>query len=80
MDRERGILREQALKEGKPANIVDKMVEGRLQNYFSEKVLLDQAFVKEQKITVGKYAQEHTMTVNKYIHWELGRPSGEASC
>jgi elongation factor Ts len=73
VDRERAILREQALKEGKPANIVDKMVEGRLQNFFSEKVLLDQPFVKEQKQTVGKYAQQHGMKVNKYIHWELGR-------
>jgi elongation factor Ts len=73
VERERQILREQALKEGKPASIVDKMVEGRLQNFFSEKVLLDQPFVKEQKITVGKYAEEHGMKVNKYIHWELGR-------
>lgn len=78
VERERGFLREQALKEGKPANIVDKMVEGRLQNFFAEKVLLDQAFVKEQKITVGKYAQEHKMTINKYIHWELGRPTEQS--
>jgi elongation factor Ts len=73
VERERAILREQALKEGKPANIVDKMVEGRLQNFFSEKVLLDQAFVKEQKLTVGAYAKQHGLTVNKYVHWELGR-------
>ena len=45
--KEREILREAALAEGKPANIVDKMVEGRLKNFYAEKVLLEQPFVKE---------------------------------
>ena len=73
VERERAILREAALKEGKPEKMVDKMVEGRLQKFFAEKVLLDQPFVKEPKLTVGKYAQQQDMSVHKYIHWELGR-------
>jgi elongation factor Ts len=73
VDRERDILREAALKEGKPANIVDKMVEGRLRGFFAEKVLLEQPFVKDDSISVGKFAQQNKMEVKDYIHWELGK-------
>jgi elongation factor Ts len=71
--KERELLREAALKEGKPANIVDKMVEGRLKSFYAEKVLLEQPFVKESSLTVGQYAQSKGMKVKKFIHWELGR-------
>src|SRR6185436_16691072 len=73
VDRERGIQRELALKEGKPANIVDKMVEGRLRNFFAEKVLLEQPFVKENSISVGAHAESKGMKVKKFVHWELGK-------
>lgn len=73
IERERQILKEQALKEGKPANIVDKMVEGRLRNFYAEKALLEQPFVKDDTVSVGKYAQQHGMEVTEVVHWELGR-------
>jgi elongation factor Ts len=73
VDKERQILREAALAEGKPANIVDKMVEGRLKNFYAEKVLLEQPFVKENTLTVGKYAEGKGMKVKKFVHWELGK-------
>ena len=73
VEHERAILRELSLKEGKPENVLDKMVEGRLRNFFAEKVLLEQPFVKEQKLTVGKYAKQNQMEIRQYIHWELGR-------
>lgn len=73
VDKERQILREQALKEGKPANIVDKMVEGRLKNFFAEKVLLEQPFVKENSQSVAQYAASKGMKVKRFIHWELGK-------
>jgi len=75
VDKEREILREAVLKEGKPANIVDKMVEGRLKNFYAERVLHEQAFVKAEdgKQTVGQYAQSKGMKLKKFIHWELGR-------
>ena len=72
VERERGILRQAALQEGKPENIVDKMVEGRMRNYYAEKVLLEQAFVKEQKMTVGQYAKDNGMKITNFVHWELG--------
>jgi elongation factor Ts len=71
--KEREILREAALAEGKPANIVDKMVEGRLKNFYAEKVLLEQPFVKENSLSVGKYAESKGMKVKKFVHWELGK-------
>jgi elongation factor Ts len=71
--KEREILRAAALAEGKPANIVDKMVEGRLKNFYAEKVLLEQPFVKENSISVGKHAEGHGMKVTKFVHWELGK-------
>lgn len=73
IEKERAILREAALKEGKPANIVDKMVEGRLRNFFAEKVLLEQQFVKGDKVTVGKMAAQQGMTIKRFVHWELGQ-------
>jgi elongation factor Ts len=71
--KERAILREAALKEGKPANIVDKMVEGRLRNFFAEKVLLEQQYVKGDKETVGQFAKKHGLTIKRFVHWELGQ-------
>jgi elongation factor Ts len=71
--KEREILRDAALAEGKPANIVDKMVEGRLKNFYAERVLLEQPFVKENSLSVGKYAESNGMKVKKFVHWELGK-------
>lgn len=71
--KEREILKEAALKEGKPENIVDKMVEGRLRNFYAERVLLEQPFVKDDKQSVGKYAKANGMSIHKFVHWELGR-------
>jgi elongation factor Ts len=71
--KERAILREAALQEGKPEKIVDKMVEGRLRNYYAERALLEQQFVKGDKETVGQFAANHGMKIKQFVHWELGR-------
>jgi len=73
VDKEREILSEAARKEGKPENIIGKMVEGRLRNFFAERVLLEQPFVKDDKRTVGKFAQDNGMKIVRYIYWELGK-------
>lgn len=72
VEKERGLLRDLALQEGKPANIVDKMVEGRLKQFFAERVLLEQAFVKDDKQSVGQYAKSHGMKVRGFAHFVLG--------
>jgi elongation factor Ts len=72
VEKEREILREQALKEGKPANIVDKMVEGRLRNFYAERVLTEQPFVKDDSQTVGNFAESKGMKLTRFVHWEMG--------
>lgn len=69
--KEREVLREAALAEGKPENIVDKMVEGRMKNFFAERTLLAQPFVKDDKKSVGEIADEAGMKIKSYIHWEM---------
>jgi elongation factor Ts len=73
VEKEREILTEAARKEGKPENIIGKMIEGRLKNFFAEKVLLEQPFVKDDKRTVGKVADEAKMKVVRFVRWELGK-------
>ncbi len=72
VDAERVVLREIALKEGKPEAIVDKMVEGRLKQFFAERVLLEQPFVKDDKQSVGQFAKSNGLEVNKFVHYVLG--------
>ncbi len=73
VDQEREYLRSAAIKEGKPANIVDKMVEGRLQQFIAEKALLAQPYVKDDKQSVGDFAKSKGMTVNKFELYILGQ-------
>jgi len=71
--KEREILRDAALKEGKPENIVDKMVEGRLRNFYAERVLEEQPFVKaESGETVGAFAKANGIALKQFVHWEMG--------
>src|SRR6188474_1820201 len=52
LERERAIYRDQALESGKPANVVDKIVEGKMEKFYAEAVLLEQPFVKDTDTTV----------------------------
>ncbi len=70
--KEREILLAAARQEGKPEAILEKMVEGRLRNFFAERVLLDQPYVKDDKVSVGQFADSVKMKLNKYVHWVLG--------
>ena len=74
LDRERKILREQALGEGKPEHIVDKIVEGKLKKFYQEKVLLEQPFIKDDKKKVGQVIKESGLGVEikRFCRFELG--------
>ncbi len=72
VEKEREILTEAAKAEGKPANIVEKMIEGRLRNFFSQCVLLEQPFVKDDKQSVGKLAKSAGIEVKRMENWVLG--------
>lgn len=71
-DKEREILKAQALNEGKPANIVEKMVEGRLGKFFEEICLNDQAFVKDSDKKVGQLLKEKGATCTAFARYEVG--------
>ena len=77
VDKERAILTEQAKKEGKPDNIIEKMIEGRMRNFYAENVLSEQPFVKDDKQSVGKIAAAGGMKLKKFTRWQLGEAAGE---
>jgi elongation factor Ts len=72
VEKEREILTEAARKEGKPDNIIAKMIEGRLRNFYATCVLLEQPFVKDEKQTVGNLAKGAGIDVVAIDNWRLG--------
>ena len=72
ISREREIARARALESGKPANIVDKIVEGSVQKYLAEVTLLGQPFVKDDKITVEKLLASRGAKVNAFTLFIVG--------
>ena len=72
VEKEREILTEAARKEGKPDNIIAKMIEGRLRNFYATCVLLEQPFVKDDKQSVGKLAKDAGIDVVAVDNWRLG--------
>ena len=78
LEKEREILLAQAINEGKPKEIAEKMVNGRIGKYYSEFCLLEQPFVKEPKITVQNYTDNTakelggSIKIAKFIRFEKG--------
>ena len=78
LEKEREILRVQALNEGKPEKIVDRMVEGRIEKYYKEVCLLEQPFVKDPDITVSDLINQATLasgekiSVRRFTRYERG--------
>ncbi|MBM7655125.1 translation elongation factor Ts [Neobacillus cucumis] len=72
VEHERQVLTQQALNEGKPENIVAKMVEGRLGKYFEDVCLLDQTFVKNPDQKVRQFVQSKGGTVREFVRYEVG--------
>lgn len=69
---EKDVLTQEALGEGKPANIVEKMVVGRLNKFFKEICLVDQPFVKDGDITVKNYLKSKNAEVSAFVRYEVG--------
>ena len=78
LEKEKEIYRVQALNEGKPENIVEKMVMGRIQKYYKEVCLLDQAWVKDGDKSIAKFLEEKSkevgspITITRYARFERG--------
>ena len=67
LQHERDVLRAQALNEGKPEKIIDKMVEGRVSKYLKEICLLEQPFVKNPDLTIEDLVKEQIMTIGENV-------------
>jgi elongation factor Ts len=78
LDREREIFRDQAIASGKPANVVEKILEGKMEKYFSEFVLMEQPFVKDSDKTIGQMITEkiakigENIQVRRFVRFKLG--------
>lgn len=72
IEREREVLKNQALQEGKPANIVEKMVEGRLSKFFEEYCLVEQPFVKDPDKKVSALLKEANASLKAFIRFQVG--------
>jgi len=78
LEKEKEIYRQAALNEGKPENIAEKIAEGRIKKYLQEVVLLEQPFVKDDKITVAELIQQaigkigENIRVRRFCRFELG--------
>ncbi len=78
VDGERKVYRQQALNEGKPEKIVDKIVEGRLEKYYSEVVLMEQPYVKDNDKTIADFVKDmiaalgENINISQFARFRLG--------
>ena len=78
LDKERAIYREQALESGKPENVVDRIVDGKLEKYYSESVLLEQSFIKNPDLSIQELVAEkigklgENIQVSRFARFKIG--------
>jgi len=81
IEREKEIYRAQAAATGKPANIIEKMLEGKMGKYYEEFCLLEQPFIKEQTLTIGQLIAQkvaklgENISVRRFARFKIGDPS-----
>jgi len=82
LEQERDIQRGRALQEGKPENMVDKIVEGRMNKFYEEVCLYDQPFIRENSTTVGDLIKSviaklgENITVSRFVRFKVGEATG----
>jgi elongation factor Ts len=78
LDRERGIYRAQMESSGKPANVIDKIIEGKLNSFYSQVVLLDQPSIRDPKMTISQMVQAaiaklgENISVARFVRFKVG--------
>ena len=78
VEHEREIIKAQAREEGKPEKVIEKMVDGRIEKFYKENCLLEQAFIKDQDKTIQSLIHENVarigenITVRRFTRYELG--------
>jgi elongation factor Ts len=71
-DEEREVAREAAVNEGKPEHVIDNIVEGKLERFFEDHVLMEQAFVKDSSVSVKEMLDEAGLSVTRFTRYALG--------
>ncbi|OQX62267.1 MAG: translation elongation factor Ts [Desulfococcus sp. 4484_241] len=78
VERERQVYREQVLEMGKPENIVDKIVEGKMKKFYKEACLMEQQYIKDPNITIADYLNEvvakigENIRINRFARFQVG--------
>lgn len=72
IDKEKKIYKEQMLNEGKPEHIIDQIVEGKINKYYTQVCLLEQPFVRDDEKTVAEVLEENDMDINQFVRFEIG--------
>ena len=72
LEHEKSVLKEQAMNEGKPAEIAEKMVEGRLKKFYKEVCLEEQPFIKDGDISVATYVKNNGGKISNMVRYEVG--------
>jgi elongation factor Ts len=86
VDHEKEVLKAQALEEGKPEKVIEKMVVGRLEKYFKERCLMEQEFIKDTDKTVQELINENiarvgeNITVRRFVRYEVGEGIEKQTC
>ena len=86
INREKEVLKAQALEEGKPEKVIEKMVEGRVEKFFKERCLLEQAFIKDLDKSVQELINENiarmgeNITIRRFARYEVGEGIEKESC
>ena len=72
IEEESKVLKEQAINEGKPEEIAEKMVQGRINKFYKDIVITEQEFVKNPELTVGTYLKNNSCTLKDMVRFEVG--------
>jgi elongation factor Ts len=76
VEREKEIAKAQAAATGKPANIVEKIAEGKIRTWYAENVLVEQPFVKDDSKTVGELLAAAGLTIQRFVRYKVGEVTG----
>jgi elongation factor Ts len=82
VEAQRTLERQNALAEGKPENVVDRIVDGRMNKFFEELVLFEQPFIKDDGVTIGDLVTQaiaelgENITVNRFVRFAMGEEAG----
>ena len=86
IEKERDILRQQALNEGKPEKVIEKMVEGRIEKFYKEICLLEQPFIKDSNVSINQLVKEQiarigeNINIRRFERFELGEGIAKKEC